>query len=78
MGIITAVLYPFTAFSSLQELTPTSLIPLQELTPTSLIPLRELIPCNSYSPVPKFARVTAYCVGLVVTGVKKYMGLYPI
>jgi len=66
-GIDTAVLRPFIAFSSLREQTP-----------ISSTPLRELIPYDSRSPVPKFAYIIAYYIGLVIIGARKYMGLYPV
>ena len=66
-GIVTAILRPFIAFSSLQE-------PI----PTSSTPLREPIPYGSRSPVPKFAYIIAYRVGLVIIGARKYIGLYPV
>ena len=65
--INTGVLYPFIAFSSLRELIPTSFTPLQEL-----------LPYSSRSPVPKFACVIAYYIGLIIIGVRKYIGLYPV
>jgi len=66
-GTNTNVLHPFIAFSSLQEPTP-----------TSFTPLREPIPYGSHSPIPKFAYVIAYYIGLVVIEARKYMGLCPV
>jgi len=44
----------------------------------SSTPLQELIPYSSRFPIPKFAYVTAYYIGLIVIGVRKYIGLCPI
>jgi len=66
-GTNTGVLRPFTAFSSLWE--PISI---------SSTPLQEPIPYSSRSPIPKFARVTAYYIGLIVIEARKYMGSCPV